>query len=416
MNKEDILISIIVPVYNVEKYLKKCIDSILNQTFQNFEIIFVDDGSTDNSLKILEEYKEKISKIVILHQKNQGAGSARNAGIEVAKGKYLQFLDSDDFFERTMLEELYDHAEKYNADLTVCSSKNIDENNNIISDNNPLFPINIEKIPFNIPFSWQDYPEEIFSMFAVIPWNKLYLRDLIIKNNIRFQNLTSSNDVAFSHISRICANKIVVFDKKLINYRATRTGNIGEYRANHTIDIIEALLYVKNFLKKRKLYKKLEKGLIKAFINHIRSGISLCNEKQYNKFLDEFKILMPEGLKTYNSALRKDYITPEYLDKLIGNQKVMLWGASLFIKQVLAKETKKNPNILGIVDKNSSYWGKIFENYKIFSPDAIKKLNPDAIILTVLSNNEEIYKKLKQDLAKNYKDIKLLPNIFEEKI
>ena len=83
---------------------------------------------------------------------------------------------------------------------------------------------------------------------------------------------------------------------------------------------------------------------------------------------------------------------------------------------VLAKETKKNPNILGIVDKNSSYWGKTFENYKIFSPDAIKELNPDAIILTVLSNNEEIYKKLTQDLAKNYKDIKLLPNIFEEKI
>ena len=101
---EKIKISVIIPVYNVEKYLRECLESILNQTFQDFEIICVDDGSTDRSLDILQEYKRKDDRFVILQQRHAGAGAARNHGLKLAEGKYIQFLDSDDYFEPTLLE------------------------------------------------------------------------------------------------------------------------------------------------------------------------------------------------------------------------------------------------------------------------------------------------------------------------
>lgn len=203
-------ISVIIPVYNVEKYLPECLESILNQTFQDFEIICVDDGSTDRSLDILQEYKRKDDRFVILQQRHAGAGIARNHGLKLAEGKYIQFLDSDDYFEPTLLEEMYNHAEKFGADLTVCSSRKVDDNGNITESQNPNSPINLDKTPLEKPFSWQDFKNDILGLFNVPSWNKLYLKNLILSNNLQFQNLTSSNDVAFGHISKICAQKIVV--------------------------------------------------------------------------------------------------------------------------------------------------------------------------------------------------------------
>lgn len=407
-------ISIIIPVYNVEKYLKKCLDSILEQTFQDFEIICVDDGSTDKSLKILQDYKKRDDRFVILQQRHSGAGAARNHGIKLAEGKYIQLLDADDYFEPTLLEELYNHAEKYNADLVVCSARKVDSSENITESGNPLWPINIDKVPLEQPFCWKDFPEDIFNLFCVIPWNKLYLKKLITDNNLFFQNIPSSNDLGFSHLARICAKKIVVFNKELINYRYNREGSIAEYRADNTINIIEAFLFIESYLKNKNIYTYLKEGLTKAFINHIRAGISHCNENQYKKFLQEFKNLMPNDWQKFKSALRKDYITPEYLEKFIGDKKVVLWGASLFIKQVLEKEKVKNPNILGIIDRNAASAGKQFCNYTIFPPESIKDLKPDGVILTVLSNNESIYPSLKQELQEKYPEAKLLPNIFDE--
>lgn len=113
-------ISIIVPVYNVEKYIEKCIDSIINQTFQNLEIILVDDGSKDSSPTICDNYEKKDSRIRVIHKENGGLSSARNAGIDLATGEYIGFIDPDDYIEHDMFEVLYDLIKKYDADLSVC--------------------------------------------------------------------------------------------------------------------------------------------------------------------------------------------------------------------------------------------------------------------------------------------------------
>lgn len=410
------MISIIIPTYNVEKYLRECLDSILAQTFQDFEIICVDDGSTDRTLDILQEYKLKDDRFVILQQRHAGAGAARNHGLKLAEGKYIQFLDSDDYFEPTLLEELYTRAEKFGADLTVCSSRKVDNEGNITETGSPNFPINIDKVPMEQVFNRQNFKNEIFCLLIPVVWNKLIRKSFLEENHLEFPKLTIYEDIAFMHSVVACADKIVAFNKELINYRFNRPGSLVSTRSEHTIEAVKSCIALKQFLESRGLFAELETAYKKVVINHIRAEISYCNDDEYKKFLQEFKALLPNDWMKYQSALRKDYITPEYLKRLIGNKKVMLWGGSLFIKQVLEKETEKNPNILGIIDRNAASAGKAFCNYTIYPPDAINQLKPDGVILTVLSNNESIYESLKEEFKEKYPETELLPNIFEEEL
>lgn len=409
-------VSVIIPVYNTEKYLRQCIDSVVNQTFKDIEIICVDDGSTDNSLEILKEYQKNDSRLIILQQNHIGAGEARNKGIEVAKGKYIGFLDSDDWFEPDMLEKMHQRATKFDADMVVCSSKNYDIETNTFINPSEYYPINLEMVPLETPFNYKDCPDYIFNIFGVEPWRHLFLNELITKNNIKFQNLESCNDVAFSLIARICAKRIVVFDNELVNYRYRRKGSIAEYRANYASNIVKSALYIEKYLKEQGLYEKLEIGFIKTFINHIRFETSLCNKKQYEKFLKELKELMPDNWNRFKAALKKDYLTLDYLYKIIGKKRVMLWGASLFLKELLENEPKANPNILGVIDKNPNNLGKMCGNYKIYPPEALNELKPDEVIMTIFNNNEKIYEELKKEFKEKYSNIKLMGNIFSERI
>lgn len=409
-------ISIIIPVYNVEKYLRQCLDSILNQTFQNFEIICIDDGSTDKSLEILEEYKRNDDRFVIISQENSGAGMARNKGIETARGKYVQFLDGDDYFEVKMLEKLYNCAEKFDADIAVCSSRKVDENGVVIESGNPNFPLNLDLIHIEKPFNYKDFPEDIFTLIGAAPWNKLYKRNLIESNNLRYPKLIGPDDMCFVNMVNVCAEKIVAIPDELINYRFNRAGSVQTYRANHAIDIIKAGIYIKEFLIKKNIYNLVENAYFKALKASVRWEIALCNDEQYQKFEKELKELLPNDWKMFNPILRKDYITPEYIKKFIGNKRVMLWGASLFIRKVLEKETNKNPQILGVIDRNTASWGTMCGNYEIFPPEALETIKPDAVLLTVFSNNETLYEDMKKEFAEKYPNVELLPNIFEGEV
>lgn len=319
-------ISVIIPVYNVEKYLRECLDSIVNQTLKDIEIICVDDGSTDKSLEILQEYKRKDDRFVILQQRHSGAGAARNHGIKLAEGKYIQFLDSDDYFEPTLLEELYTRAESFDSDLTVCSSRKVDDNGNITETRSPNFPINIDKVPMEQVFNRQDFKDEIFCLLIPVVWNKLIKKSFLEEKHLEFPQLTIYEDIAFMHSVVACANRIVAFNKELINYRFNRPGSLVSTRSSHTINAIKSCICLKKFLEERDLFSELETAYTKAVINHIRAEISYCNDEEYKEFLKEFKALLPNDWQKYQSALRKDYITPEYLRNFIGDKKVMLWS------------------------------------------------------------------------------------------
>ena len=405
-------ISIIIPVYNTKTYLKQCLDSVINQTFKDIEIICIDDGSTDGSLDILQKYAEKDNRFVILTQEHKGAGEARNKGMNIAKAKYIQFLDSDDWFELDMLGNMYINAEKYSTDIIVCSSRKVNDSGNIIEKDNPNNPINLTITPINKVFCAREFKQDIFTLLTPILWNKLYLTDFLRSNNIKFSKLKIYEDVPFVHSSVICADKIFVLNKEFVNYRYNREGSLANLRSTKTIDVVTSCIELKQFLEQKNLFNEFENAYNLALKNHILSEISFCNEEQYKNFMTELKELIPNDWHKLQSSIRYDYITLDYLYKIIGNKRVMLWGASLFIKHILEKEEKPFKNILGIIDKNSGSWGKMCGNYKIYPPEILNDLKPDGIILTVLSNNENIYKNLKQEIKYKYPKIELMNNIF----
>ena len=200
-------------------------------------------------------------------------------------------------------------------------------------------------------FNREEFKDDIFSLFTPVVWNKLIKKSFLEENHLEFPPLKIYEDIAFMHSLVISARRIAAFNKELINYRFNRPGSLVSTRSSHTIEAIKSCMYLGEFLKSREFLPEYENAYRKVFVNHIRAEISYCNDDEYKRFLEEFKALMPEDWVKYQSALRKDYITPEYLKKFIGDKKVMLWGGSLFIRQVLEKEQEKNPNILGIIDR-----------------------------------------------------------------
>ena len=181
---ENLGITIILPVYKVEKYVSKAIESILNQTFKDFEFIIVDDGTPDKSGEICDEYAKKDSRIQVIHQENSGAPAARNRAIDLARGKYLYFMDSDDWAEPTMLEDMYNLAEKHKSQLVV-TGYYIDT---YYSETEKYTQIQNEQDA--IYESQQEFRENAYKLFdknlLYTPWNKLYSAEYLRANNLRF--------------------------------------------------------------------------------------------------------------------------------------------------------------------------------------------------------------------------------------
>ena len=178
MNREKI--SVVIPIYNAEKYLTKCLDSVTSQTYDNLEIILVNDGSTDKSLEICEKYKDKDNRIILINKENKGVSSARNVGIEKSTGKYIIFIDADDYIEKDMFEVLEEDLFKNNVDLSMCGYRNVDKNGNILYESKPMDKKYFDVKTFRRNLFKNDYYRELIC-------NKLFRSEIIKDNNIRFR-------------------------------------------------------------------------------------------------------------------------------------------------------------------------------------------------------------------------------------
>lgn len=272
MNEKRPKISVIVPVYNTEKYLHQCLDTIINQTLKEIEIICVDDGSTDNSLQILKEYQKNDARIIILNQNNGGGGKARNAGIEISTGEYLAFLDSDDFFDLKLLEKMYNQALSDDADVVGCEADTYDIRDNKLS---PYFRIPDEYIPNKIPFSYLDLPKYIFVTLQTIPWNKLYRREMVLYYKLRFQDVHHHNDNYFSLMAVVIAKRITLVKESLVYYRVGMKTNTQSRVYEHPLDFVLVISAIRDTLIEYNLYQILEQG----FVNYVLS-ISLSQDKK----------------------------------------------------------------------------------------------------------------------------------------
>lgn len=223
-----IKVSIVIPVYNAEKYIHECIDSLLRQTYPYFEVICVDDGSTDNSLIILKEYQESDSRIRVISQKNQYAGVARNNGMRMATGKYLLFLDSDDFFCEDMLEHLVEKAEMDRTDILVFDAYYYDDKCKKVEESNSL-KMHLFGNGVKTAFDISKY---IFQFTTGEAWTKFYLKDFVVKNNLLFQEIMKMNDLYFVYMSFTYANRISVLNKKLVYYRKNNSSSLQGVKEN----------------------------------------------------------------------------------------------------------------------------------------------------------------------------------------
>lgn len=214
---KNVKVSVIIPVYNAEKYLEKCLDSVTRQTLSEMEIICVDDGSADSSLEILERYAASDPRILIKRQQNLFAGAARNNGMDTAKGKYLVFWDSDDYFEKNALETLYRKCEKEQADICLCGAFTVDgETGKRAMDETFL---KRRFLPKGSVFSIKTNPEYIFNMASNTPWQRMFRADFVKAHGLRFQDLRHANDTYFVLCAMFYAERITYTEKPLVNYR-----------------------------------------------------------------------------------------------------------------------------------------------------------------------------------------------------
>jgi glycosyltransferase involved in cell wall biosynthesis len=242
-------ISLIIPVYNVEKYLRKALGSVENQTFKDLEVIIVNDGSTDNSIKIINEFASRNKNFIVINQHNKGLSEARNKGISISKGNYIAFMDSDDYIEKNFLEVLYENAIKREADIVCC-------NFNFYYPENEL-KIYMPLIPLPGIYTGTKALKKLILDISVhhFVWNKLYKRSLFIDKGVRFYDMYFE-DIATSPRLFYYAKKVVLLGKALYNYTIRESSILGNINYKKINDFVSALGTIRNFLENKNVYKK----------------------------------------------------------------------------------------------------------------------------------------------------------------
>ena len=299
-------VSVIIPVYNVEAYLRECLDSVVNQTLKEIEIICIDDGSTDDSLFILEQYAQKDPRIGVLRQENWHAGIARNAGLAVARGKYLSFLDADDFFEANMLEECYSLIEKEGSEILIYQYRNYNDETH---ETEQVRGINKEMTEGkSVTLSPLSIRKELMTVCNPMPWNKLICHQFIKDIGVRFQSQSASNDVYFSLSSLACSKKITFFYKPYVYYRYNRKDSLRNTRDRNPFDFYKAYEAVYEMLRKRGLYKTYQETFLTSLI--FSSLWTLAHTEKAHREVKEFikNVIVPKFIRGREALLPADLI------------------------------------------------------------------------------------------------------------
>ena len=256
----SINVSVIIPVYNVEKYLANCLDSVLQQDYEDYEIVVVNDGSTDSCGQILEEYAKNYSKINLVTQKNKGLGGARNTGIDNSKGKYLLFLDSDDSMKQGTLSGLYKEITENQVDIVWFGMDYIGEDGSLIStrraSENGCRVVTQDECPLL-------YANDSYA------WNKLYKRELFTENNIRFPERAWYEDLKTLPKLVLHSDKILLSDKVLYNYLQRNDSIMHIPNADRNIEMIDTVQDVLDYYKEQNAFEKYYESLEYMTVLHV---------------------------------------------------------------------------------------------------------------------------------------------------
>lgn len=289
MTEKEIKVSVIVPVYNVKKYLSKCLDSIIAQTLKEIEIICVNDGSTDGSDKVLEEYAKKDDRIKIVNRKNGGLSAARNTGMPYAKGKYIGFIDSDDYVEPTMYELMYYNAEHFQSQMVICAVHKIDDTTGIVFDDDPYYTLGyFPKELDNRSFTHYD-TKDFFQDFCVMAWNKLYLRSYLEEKQARFPDGYIFEDGPFFTDIYFDMKRVTIVRDFLYYYRVNRANSIVAKGDKNFTDIFFVVNKMLNNLRKTSYFDEVKAYFLRKKFKDMRYRYQVIQNKYKKYYYDKWR-------------------------------------------------------------------------------------------------------------------------------
>lgn len=347
------IISVIIAAYNCEKYIKQCIDSLLKQSFKNFEIIVVDDGSTDSTYNILKEYSKKINNIFIYRQQNKFAGEARNNGLSHAKGKYVLFLDADDFFEPNMLMRCYLRATDLDAEIVIFRGREYNDQTKEFSG--CKFPVSPELFPSKAICCAEDFGEKLFQANSCIAWNKLIRKSLIDQVGVKFATTKSSNDTVFIYTLLSKAKRITLLDEIFVNYRIGNPNSLQRSKSQSWECICLAFFQLKKKLIEIGKYEGLKRSYINKALQANLYYLSTVDEKtrpimecalnnKYFKLLDILENADKKGY-IYNKNFQKKYLeikTKKYIPIVYATDNNYAKHVSVSIQSIIENSNSLN--------------------------------------------------------------------------
>lgn len=418
-------VSVIMPVYNSEKYLPVALDSVLAQTLKDIEIICVDDGSTDSSVEILREYQKKDDRLTVLCQKNSFAGVARNYGMSVATGEYLSFLDSDDYFEPEMLGKAYKKAKQTEAEIVVFGGKCFTD----VVENAFYFSSFMNK---NYLEEGREIPDSGRFLFTnPAPWNKLFLHKFVKENNLQYRACKRANDLFFVMLALAKAKKIETLDEELICYRRGNSSSL-QGTNNETPELFaEELLALQQELKKANLYEKYKDSFVDLALGNCMYNLGTLSkgdsfERLYRLLKEKYfsELGLPENLKDTQKnhanyekyqfilthspveywmdqskkstgVVEKEYLFP--FAKLERNKAIILYGAGKVGRKFYSQlEKSAYCESVEWVDKKI----RQFEGKKIVAPPDAGWSRANYIIIAV--EKQEVAEEIEKELTELY--------------
>lgn len=372
MNK--IFISCIIPIYNSQKYIRKTFEYLINQELKNFEVIFVDDGSNDDSVKIIKQLIINDSRFKLIENKvNKGAAYSRNQGLEIAKGEYVIFLDSDDEYYSDMFSETYKLAIEHNADLVVFDRDVIEYDK--LGNSNLIKGISSKNIKI---INKNNFKISYLSLFKYVPWNKLVRRKMLIEKNIKFQEVPVNNDIFYSGSVILFSDKIVYSKKSYIKYNLNREGSLtfkrrkGDNYALLAYEKLYNLCKINNFYNNGKDYLNFILGHIKKELLSLYKN-EIYEARAYYKWFYE----QSSWWEILNDGLRKNNISNDNLEfvYMILTKKIDMIVLEEKIKNNYSSRVDiqmegciSNFEIIEISDNNAiSKWSKYNKSFSITS-------------------------------------------------
>ena len=287
-------VSVVIPVYNVEKYIEECLDSVINQTLTDIEIICINDGSTDKSLDILKRYAKEDNRIIILNESNNGAGFSRKKGLNIAKGKFVSFVDSDDYLDEKCLELAYNNGINNNSDIVFFKIKSF---NSIEKTErfDPRFDLSTyfdKNTDFNsFVFDYHLVKPIVFNSFTSI-WSRMFKRDFLIDNDFYFPKKLSFNDIPLHVQSLLSAKKISFVNENLYNYRLINDNSITvkSHKSDKVYDIFKISEFLEDYLLSNNLLEEFKIEFIKFKLSHYTFHLNkIENDELINKFFLDVK-------------------------------------------------------------------------------------------------------------------------------